>query len=111
MYRDPIQTLAVGVAREVQTTQNTGAVTLAYERCPCWCKLPTDASPPYLRACLALLGESARLGFSIAYAAPEVISAYRAGERSMVAEVRRTTKSSSVIYDVHACDRRFKQHG
>ena len=39
--------------------------------------------------CAARTGERARLGFSVAYAAPEVISAYRAGEHSMVAKVRR----------------------
>ena len=38
--------------------------------------------------CSARTGETARLGFSLAYAAPEVISAYRAGETSMLAEVR-----------------------
>ena len=38
--------------------------------------------------CAARTGEEARLGFSIAYAAPEVISAYRAGAHSMVAQVR-----------------------
>ena len=45
--------------------------------------------------CAARTGEPATLGFSVAYAAPEVISAYRAGEHSMVAEVRRAVHPRS----------------
>jgi serine/threonine protein kinase len=37
--------------------------------------------------CAARTGEDARLGFSLAYAAPEVISAYRRGAVSMIAKV------------------------
>jgi serine/threonine protein kinase len=37
--------------------------------------------------CVARTGEDAKLGFSIAYAAPEVVAAYRSGQRSMVAQV------------------------
>ena len=40
--------------------------------------------------CTARAGELARLGFSLAYAAPEVIAAYRAGENAMVAQVGST---------------------
>ena len=38
--------------------------------------------------CAARTGERSRLVFSLGYAAPEVISAYRAGESTIVAEVR-----------------------
>jgi serine/threonine protein kinase len=38
--------------------------------------------------CAARSGEDARLGFSVAYAAPEVIRVYRAGAVTMVAQVR-----------------------
>jgi serine/threonine protein kinase len=38
--------------------------------------------------CVARTGENARLGFSIKYAAPEVIEAYRSGATSMIAHVR-----------------------
>jgi serine/threonine protein kinase len=37
--------------------------------------------------CVACTGEAARLGFSFAYAAPEVISAYRGGAITMIAKV------------------------
>jgi serine/threonine protein kinase len=37
--------------------------------------------------CVARTGEDARLGFSVAYAAPEVIAAYRRGAPTMVAQV------------------------
>jgi serine/threonine protein kinase len=37
--------------------------------------------------CVARTGESARLGFSIKYAAPEVIAAYRTGATTMIAQV------------------------
>ena len=37
--------------------------------------------------CVARTGTAARLGFSMAYAAPEVIAAYRRGEQTMVAKV------------------------
>ncbi|NJR43024.1 MAG: phosphotransferase [Akkermansiaceae bacterium] len=37
--------------------------------------------------CAARTGEPARLGFSLAYAAPEVIAAYRNGEDTMIAQV------------------------
>jgi serine/threonine protein kinase len=37
--------------------------------------------------CAARTGERARLGFSLAYAAPEVISAYRGGADTVVATV------------------------
>jgi serine/threonine protein kinase len=37
--------------------------------------------------CAARTGEHARLGFSLVYAAPEVIAAYRRGETSMVVQV------------------------
>jgi serine/threonine protein kinase len=37
--------------------------------------------------CAARTGEEARLGFSLAYAAPEVIAAYRSGAGSMTARV------------------------
>jgi serine/threonine protein kinase len=37
--------------------------------------------------CAARTGEHARLGFSLTYAAPEVITAYRHGETSMVVQV------------------------
>ena len=47
--------------------------------------------------CSARTGETARLGFSLAYAAPEVISAYRAGETSMLAEVRIAVVAVSAI--------------
>ena len=46
--------------------------------------------------CAARTGQSARLGLSLAYAAPEVISTYRAGAHSMVAEVR-TIRSTFVF--------------
>ena len=38
--------------------------------------------------CVARAGEAARLAFSLAYAAPEVISAFRRGEKTIVAQVR-----------------------
>jgi serine/threonine protein kinase len=38
--------------------------------------------------CVARTGEAACLGFSLAYAAPEVIAAYRRGEQSVIAQVR-----------------------
>lgn len=38
--------------------------------------------------CAARIGESAKQGFSIAYAAPEVISTYRRGDKALIAEVR-----------------------
>ena len=38
--------------------------------------------------CVARTGEQPRLGFSLAYAAPEVISAYRDGAHSMLVQVR-----------------------
>jgi serine/threonine protein kinase len=38
--------------------------------------------------CVARTGKSARLGFSIKYAAPEVIAAYRSGATTMIAHVR-----------------------
>jgi serine/threonine protein kinase len=37
--------------------------------------------------CVARTGETARLGFSLKYAAPEVITAYRSGARTMIAQV------------------------
>jgi serine/threonine protein kinase len=37
--------------------------------------------------CVARTGDSARLGFSIKYAAPEVIAAYRRGAQTIVAQV------------------------
>jgi serine/threonine protein kinase len=37
--------------------------------------------------CVASKGEDTKLGFSVAYAAPEVIAAHRSGSRSMVAQV------------------------
>jgi serine/threonine protein kinase len=37
--------------------------------------------------CAARTGEDARLGFSLAYAAPEVIAAYRSGATTMVVQV------------------------
>jgi hypothetical protein len=37
--------------------------------------------------CVARTGEATRLGFTHAYAAPEVIRAYRKGDRKMVAQV------------------------
>jgi serine/threonine protein kinase len=37
--------------------------------------------------CVARTGEDARLGFSLAYAAPEVIAAYRRGATTMVVQV------------------------
>ena len=37
--------------------------------------------------CAARTGESAKLAFSLTYAAPEVISAYRRGAQTMVAQV------------------------
>ena len=40
--------------------------------------------------CAARTSAPARLGFSLAYAAPEVIAAYRRGEHSMAAQVRST---------------------
>ena len=48
--------------------------------------------------CAARTGEQARLGFSIAYAAPEVISAYRTGAHSMVAQVRTRHDMISIHY-------------
>ena len=38
--------------------------------------------------CVARTGEAARLGFSLTYAAPEVISAYRRGDRTLMAQVK-----------------------
>jgi serine/threonine protein kinase len=38
--------------------------------------------------CVARTGKSARLGFSLKYAAPEVIAAYRSGATTMIAQVR-----------------------
>lgn len=38
-------------------------------------------------ACVARTGEAARLGFSMAYAAPEVIAAYRRNDGMMIAQV------------------------
>jgi serine/threonine protein kinase len=38
--------------------------------------------------CVARIGESARLGFSVKYAAPEVIAAYRSGAKTMIVQVR-----------------------
>ena len=35
--------------------------------------------------CVARIGEDARTGFTLTYAAPEVITSHRAGERSLVA--------------------------
>jgi serine/threonine protein kinase len=46
--------------------------------------------------CAARTGEAARLGFSIAYAAPEVINAYRHGDRTMVAKVPHLLQSLSL---------------
>jgi serine/threonine protein kinase len=37
--------------------------------------------------CAARTGEDAKLGFSIAYAAPEVIAAYRRGAFTMITQV------------------------
>jgi serine/threonine protein kinase len=37
--------------------------------------------------CVARIGESARLGFSVKYAAPEVITAYRRGANTMIVQV------------------------
>jgi serine/threonine protein kinase len=37
--------------------------------------------------CAARTGEDARFGFSLAYAAPEVIAAYRSGATTMVVQV------------------------
>jgi serine/threonine protein kinase len=42
--------------------------------------------------CAARTGDDARLGFSLAYAAPEVIKAYRQGDKTMVAQVRHRSK-------------------
>jgi serine/threonine protein kinase len=39
--------------------------------------------------CVARIGENAKLGFSIKYAAPEVIVAYRSGALRMIAQVCR----------------------
>ena len=47
--------------------------------------------------CAARTGEQARLGFSIAYTAPEVISAYRTGAHSMVAQVRTRHDMISIL--------------
>jgi eukaryotic-like serine/threonine-protein kinase len=44
--------------------------------------------------CVAQAGKDARMGFTLAYAAPEVIAAHRRGAKSMVAEVL-------ILY--HAC--------
>jgi hypothetical protein len=38
--------------------------------------------------CVARIGEDSKLGFSVKYAAPEVIAAYRGGAESMIAQVR-----------------------
>jgi serine/threonine protein kinase len=45
--------------------------------------------------CAARTGEDARMAFSLAYAAPEVISAYRRGAVSMIAKVLYPHKASS----------------
>jgi serine/threonine protein kinase len=37
--------------------------------------------------CVARTGQAARLGFSLTYAAPEVVAAYRRGAQTMVAQV------------------------
>jgi serine/threonine protein kinase len=37
--------------------------------------------------CVARTGERAKLGFSVKYAAPEVISAYRSGAQTMIVQV------------------------
>ena len=40
--------------------------------------------------CVARTGSTARLAFSLTYAAPEVIAAYRRGDQSMVVQVSKT---------------------
>jgi hypothetical protein len=50
-------------------------------------------------ACAVRIGEEARLGFSVSYAAPEVISAYRKGAATMVAQV--LTLSCFVLQHEH----------
>ena len=55
--------------------------------------------------CAASTGEQARLGFSLAYVAPEVISAYRAGAYSMVAQVR--TQHDIIPIQYHDCHLRL----
>ena len=47
--------------------------------------------------CVAKACETARMGFSLRYAAPEVIAAYRRGDRTIVAKVRCMTD------EMHAC--------
>ena len=44
--------------------------------------------------CAARTGETAKLAFSLAYAAPEVIAAYRHGISTMVVQVRSVVCSS-----------------
>jgi serine/threonine protein kinase len=48
--------------------------------------------------CVARTGEDARLGFSLAYTAPEVIATYRRGASTMVAQVLLLSRSCT-----HAC--------
>jgi hypothetical protein len=47
--------------------------------------------------CVARTGEPARLGFSVAYAAPEVISAYRRSEQTMSVQVCRFVLVDNLI--------------
>jgi serine/threonine protein kinase len=52
--------------------------------------------------CTARTGDPARLGFSLAYAAPEVISAYRRGAKAMVALVC-CLDAQQIHACMHAC--------
>ena len=65
--------------------------------------------------CVAVTGETARLSFSLAYAASEIITAYRRGDHYIVAQARNSTYSfrknmcplsilgKIVIFDKNSC--------
>ena len=53
--------------------------------------------------CAARTGEPASLGFSLAYAAPEVISAYRRGDKTMLAQVLTAWTAFSVTFNSVSC--------
>jgi serine/threonine protein kinase len=60
--------------------------------------------------CAARTGQEARLGFSLAYAPPEVIRAYREGVRTMVAKVWRTMQCLPFMELVSACSSKPLYH-
>lgn len=61
--------------------------------------------------CVAVTGESARISFSLAYAAPEIITAYRRGDHYIVAEARYCTylfRSLSILGQIVITEKRRK---